>query len=108
MAFVKIGDAGDISPGTSRKVEVNGMAILVANVEGTFHAIANTCPHAKGDLSRGAVRDGIVTCPKHGSRFDLRTGANVGPAKFLFLKVAVKDARLFPVRVEDGEVLVEV
>jgi len=108
VAFLKIGSVGDFVPGSSRKVELDGTAILVANLDGTLHAIANTCPHAKGDLSRGLIREGIVTCPKHGSRFDLRTGRNVGPAKFLFIKVPVKDARTFAVRVEGTEVLVEI
>ena len=95
MAFVRIGAVGDISPGNSRKFELDGAAILVANVDGTLHAIANTCPHSKGDLSRGAIREGIVTCPRHGSQFDLRTGKNVGPARILFLKIPVKDAQAF-------------
>ncbi len=108
MAFVKIGVVGDISPGNSRKFELDGVAILVANVDGTLHAIANNCPHSKGDLSRGVISEGIVSCPRHGSRFDLRTGKNVGPAKILFLKISVKDAQAFPLRVEGSEVLVEV
>ncbi len=108
MAFVKIGAVGEISPGIARKFELEGVTILVANVDGTLHAIANTCPHSKGDLSRGVIHEGIVTCPEHGSRFDLRTGKNVGPAKVLFFKIPVKDAQAFPLRVEGSEVLIEV
>jgi len=108
MAFVKVGDLGEMPPGSSRKFGLQGTAILVANVDGTYAAIANTCPHAKGDLSRGLIRDGIVTCPQHGSRYELLTGKNVGPAKILFLKIPVADARAYPVRVEGGELLVDI
>ena len=108
MAFVKVGDAGTLAPGTSRRYEFDGTAILVANVDGTLHAIANPCPHSKGDLSRGKIQDGIVTCPEHGSRFDLRTGRNVRGAKILFLKIPVRDARAFAVKVEGADLLVEI
>jgi nitrite reductase/ring-hydroxylating ferredoxin subunit len=108
MAFVKVGDAGTLAPGTSRKYEYNGTAMLVANVDGTLCAIASDCPHAKGDLSAGKIADGIVTCPQHGSQFDLRTGRNVRGAKILFLKIPVRDARAFAVKVEGADLLVEI
>ena len=108
MALVKVADVGALQPGNLIKFEHNGEAILVANVDGTYCAIANSCPHAGGDLSRGVIEEGTVTCPQHGARFDLRTGRNVGGAKILLMKILVQDARRFPVTVTGDDVLVEV
>jgi 3-phenylpropionate/trans-cinnamate dioxygenase ferredoxin subunit len=106
MQFVKLAQTADVAPGTSRKVEQEGEAILIANVGGTLCAISGTCTHMGADLSKGTLREGIVTCPRHGAKFDLKTGANVGDAKFLMRKVKVNDVRSYPVKVEGNDVLV--
>lgn len=108
MTPVKVADASGIAPGHSVKVETGAGPVLVANVGGTLCAIANTCPHSGGDLSRGTIAEGIVTCPKHGARFDLRTGRNVGAAKILFKTFEVEDAKTFPVTVQGADVLVDI
>ena len=108
MATVNVGNVGAMPPGNVKKVEQDGQAILVANVDGTFCAIANSCPHKGGDLSRGAIADGMVTCPKHGARFDLRSGRNVGDAKVLVKNVPVNDVQVFPVTIDGTDVLVEI
>lgn len=107
MGFVKVIDASEMQPGSSMKFEHDGHAVLVANVGGRYCAIANTCPHQKGDLSRGTVHEGTVTCPRHGARFDLGTGRNLGDARFLWRNVSVKDVRSYPVKMDGTEVLVE-
>jgi nitrite reductase/ring-hydroxylating ferredoxin subunit len=105
---VKVAGASGIAPGHSVKVETGAGTVLVANVGGTLCAIANTCPHKGGDLSRGTIAEGVAACPKHGARFDLRTGRNVGDATILFKTVAVEDAKTFPVTVQGDDVLVDV
>jgi 3-phenylpropionate/trans-cinnamate dioxygenase ferredoxin subunit len=107
VGFVKVIDASEIPPGSSMKLEHEGQAVLVANVGGRYCAIANTCPHKGGDLSRGTLREGTVTCPRHGARFDLGTGKNLGDAKFLWRNVSVKDVRSYLMKVEGTDVLVE-
>ena len=80
MAFVRVARAGDIAPGAARRVEYGDTAVLLTNVGGRFYAISDTCSHRGGTLSQGTIEDGVVTCPRHGSRFDVRTGKNVrGP-----------------------------
>jgi 3-phenylpropionate/trans-cinnamate dioxygenase ferredoxin subunit len=108
MTAVKVNDAGSIAPGQGVKIETEIGPILVANVGGTLCAIANTCPHQGGDLSRGTIAEGIVTCPKHGSQFDLRTGRNVRGAKILFKTFVVEDARAYPVTAEGADLFVEI
>lgn len=64
-----------LKPGQVTEVIVGGTAIAVANVGGTFHACANTCAHAEGPLGEGTLDGSIVTCPYHGWRYDVTTGA---------------------------------
>ena len=62
--------------------------------------------HLGGSLSDGKLEDGIVTCPRHGSQFDVRTGKNVGEAKIAFIKVKPKDEVCFEVKVEGTSILI--
>jgi len=55
-------------------VVVGGKEVLLANVDGSYFAIANKCTHAGGSLAKGSLEGSIVTCPRHGSQFDLKTG----------------------------------
>ncbi len=64
-----------LDPGKIVEIIIGGTSIAVANVDGTFYATANACPHAEGPLGEGAVEGCSVVCPYHGWRFDLRTGA---------------------------------
>ena len=93
MAFVEIAKAGDIPGGTMKSFDLEGNKILITNYNGKYYAIANRCTHAGGDLSKGKLEDKIVTCPRHGSKFDVTTGHCVsGPAK--------KDESTYQVKVE--------
>ncbi len=74
--------AADIAPGEIGVVQVAGEDVAVYNCDGTFYATSTTCTHAYGPLDEGDLQDCIVTCPWHGSRFDVRDGHVVeGPAK---------------------------
>lgn len=64
-----------LKPGQVSEVIVAGRALCVANVDGTFHAVASTCPHAGGPLGEGQLTGTTVTCPYHGWQFDVTTGA---------------------------------
>ena len=69
----------DVPPGSA--LLVSGV-VAVFNVAGTFYATQNECTHARGPLCEGTLEGSSVTCPLHGSRFDVSTGAVlVGPAK---------------------------
>jgi chlorite dismutase/DNA-binding Lrp family transcriptional regulator/nitrite reductase/ring-hydroxylating ferredoxin subunit len=73
--FVAVCKVGDVPPGESKLVVVEGTQIALFNVDGTFYALSNRCSHARGPLVDGAVNDGSVTCPWHSAEFDLKTGA---------------------------------
>lgn len=74
--------------------------IAVFNVEGELFAIEDRCSHQEARLSDGFVEGCAVECPLHASLFDLRTGKPSGPP-------ATVPVRVFPVRVEAGEVVLD-
>jgi 3-phenylpropionate/trans-cinnamate dioxygenase ferredoxin subunit len=97
--YVRVGPAAEIPPGAVRVVAVEGRRIAIFNVDGAFHAVDDSCTHEYAPLSDGARSGEIVTCPKHGSRFNVRTG------RVLSLP-AVVPVSIYPVKVEDGDVFV--
>ena len=96
-SFVKVASAGDIASGTGTCVEVAGRQIALFNVDGTFYAIDNTCPHRGGPLAEGELEGAAVTCPWHAWQFDLKTGESL-----------TDDSRVerYDVQLVDGEVLI--
>jgi nitrite reductase (NADH) small subunit len=99
MAFVRAVGVGEIPVGAIREVTVGGKALAVANVEGKFHVIDNTCLHRGGPLGDGLLEGKIVTCPWHGWQYDVTSGKVVqNPA----VGVAC-----YPVEVRGGEVFVD-
>ncbi len=68
-------------PGQAVRVEVKGTLVAVFNVGGELRAIGEKCTHRGGPLEKGPVTGHVVTCPWHGSQFNLDTGEVVrGPA----------------------------
>ena len=68
--------AAELLPGEMRLVEHAGQKIGVFNCEGTLYAIEDRCSHDNGPLAEGDfdADEGVAVCPRHGSRFDVRTG----------------------------------
>jgi nitrite reductase/ring-hydroxylating ferredoxin subunit len=100
MAFTKVTDASAVPPGEGRVVEAQGKTLALFNCEGTFYALDNTCLHRGGPLGEGDLDGTTVSCPWHGWRWDVKTGANV-------LNAAVR-VPCYPVKVEGGAVWVDV
>jgi len=72
--FVEAVKKDELKDGTMKSVNIAGRDILIARVEDTYYAADNQCPHMGGKLSRGKLSGTVVTCPLHGSQFDLRNG----------------------------------
>ncbi len=84
----------DIAEGSKQAFEVDGRKVFITRVDGAVHAMENTCSHAGGPLDEGAIEDGCVVCPWHGSRFRLEDGAVVGgPATFPQLQLQTRVAK---------------
>ena len=87
MTFVKVAQMADVPIGSMKRVEANDEEILLSNIDGNFYAVAERCPHLRGHLSQGVLEGSVVTCPRHDSQFDVRTGQLVGQGKLLVLRV---------------------
>lgn len=72
--FVRVAATADVKPGHGIVADANGKALALFNVDGTIHAINNTCCHREGPLGEGELEGNIVTCPWHGWRYDVTTG----------------------------------
>lgn len=99
-SFVAVAKAADLSPGQIRVVEAGGRKVALVNVAGAIHAVDNECPHFGGPMGLGKLDGAKLSCPWHGWTFDVTTGENVHSPQLAL--------RCFNVKVEDGEVLVEV
>lgn len=107
MQYVKLADVGEVKHGEKKKVQINDKTILLVNVGGLYYALDNRCPHMGGLLSGGDLEGVTLTCPRHGAKFDVRTGKSVGHAKLAFVSVKVGDATKYPIKVEGQEIFVE-
>lgn len=92
--------AADLPPGQCTEAAVGGKAVAIFNVDGRFYAISNTCLHRGGPLGQGMLSGPSVMCPWHAWSWDVTTGENTANPE---LKVPS-----YPVKVEDGQVLVQV
>lgn len=100
--FAKVATTGEFDGGAAGKlVNVSGQDIALFKVGGSFYAIDNTCPHAGGPLAEGELEGEVVTCPWHGSQFNVKTGQLIAPP-------AQEGVKSFPVRVTGNDVEVEV
>jgi nitrite reductase/ring-hydroxylating ferredoxin subunit len=100
MGFVSIASIEELAPGKMKCVSVAGLRLLLANVDGSYYCTDDTCTHEDASLCRGSLKGGLVKCPLHGSRFDLRTGEALE-------EPAEARLRTYPVRVDRDRILVE-
>lgn len=100
MAMVKVARVDEVPPGGGKVVKAGDKVLALFNLGGTFYALDNRCTHVGGPLGEGDVEGTQVTCPWHGSVFDIKTGAVVHPP-------ARRPVATFPVKVEKNEVLVD-
>lgn len=108
-------------PAKGRAVfQVEGISVLVLKVGGQFRAVSNRCPHLGLPLAGGKVEGETITCPFHGSKFDLKSGENLDwVTNFAGRKIPEWSRRLlemgkrpaslptFPVIIEDGKLFIE-
>ena len=101
MGKILAGKTSDIPPGKMLLVESEGKTILVANENGNYFAMDDTCTHQGANLSEGTLKGSTVTCPWHGSTWDCKTG------KLIAFASQLKDLTSYKVTVESDSVFVE-
>jgi 3-phenylpropionate/trans-cinnamate dioxygenase ferredoxin component len=96
----RVGSSNDVVPGTMSAFDVAGTKVTVVSVGGHLHAFDDTCTHRACSLAKGKLDGTTVTCPCHGSQFDVTSGALLrGPAQ--------RPVRSRLVEVEGEDLLVE-
>ena len=73
--FVTVARVGEIPEGGVKVVRMDDQAIAVFHVGGAYYALDDVCTHDGGPLAEGPIEGCVVECPRHGARFDIRTGA---------------------------------
>ncbi len=101
MAFERICSVSEVPPGTTKVYEIGDRAIAVCNVGGQFFAVDDVCTHDEGSLEQGELEGFEIECPRHGARFDVRSGG----VKAL---PAVVPIETFGVRVQGEDVEIDV
>jgi 3-phenylpropionate/trans-cinnamate dioxygenase ferredoxin subunit len=91
----------EIPPGSTKRVVVDGTAVLICNVDGDFYALEDVCTHDGGPLDQGELQGCRIMCPRHGALFDVTSGAAL-------TLPAVVPLETYRVRTEGDEVIVEV
>ena len=91
----------EIPPGTTKRVSVGGVEVLLCNVDGDFYAVEDVCTHDGGPLDQSELEGSRVQCPRHGAIFDVITGSAL-------TLPAVIPLETFPVTVEGDEIAIEV
>jgi 3-phenylpropionate/trans-cinnamate dioxygenase ferredoxin component len=98
--FLKIATIDEMADPPTKCVEIGGQKITLFRAEGAFYAVSDTCTHRGGPLSEGDLEGAVVTCPWHGAKFDVTTGAVLGPPA----RTGVKS---YPVKVTGSDIEIE-
>ncbi len=99
--FTKLTTESELpSLNSAKEFPYGDKTICIANINGNYFAMDNVCLHRGGPLGQGMIEKGKVVCPWHGWAWDPKTGEATHNAN---AKVAV-----YPLKIENGNVLVEV
>jgi 3-phenylpropionate/trans-cinnamate dioxygenase ferredoxin subunit len=111
--FIEVARTDELQEGIMKAVQVAGGEVLLAKIGDQYYATDNRCPHLGGKLSQGKLAGAVVTCPRHGSQFDLSDGRVVrwltesGVASKIgkFLKPP-RQLTTYDVRVQDDRIMI--
>ena len=99
--WVKVAEAGELASGEKKQVDLDGVEVALFNVNGEYYAIEDVCTHDGAPLAHGRFRGEEVTCPRHGARFNVKTGAALCMPAF-------EPVETYPVKVEENGIFIEV
>lgn len=99
--FIKVATVDEIPVGGSKLVEVDYVRVALFNLEGVIYAIEDVCTHDGGPLVEGTIVSGCeVICPRHGARFDIRSGEALSFPAF-------EPTKSYAVHLDGDDVLIE-
>lgn len=97
--FVKVAEVSDVPDPGKHLVEVEDRLVVLIHAGGQFYCIDDVCTHDGGPLGEGVLDDCTIACPRHGAKFDIRTGAAL-------TMPATEPTIVHQVRVDGNDVLV--
>jgi 3-phenylpropionate/trans-cinnamate dioxygenase ferredoxin subunit len=95
LEYLQVGSVEELAEGSRLFIEIDGQPIVILRIANNYYAIADVCSHDDGPVGEGALEGYEIICPRHGARFDVRSG------KVLALPAFV-DIPAYPVRIVDG------
>ena len=105
--LVNVTNTDQIPVGTMKAFDIREKHIMIANVGGKFYAIGGKCTHMGGELANGKLEGTTVTCPRHGSRFDVTTGKNLAGPGIGFLRLKTADEPAYRLVVEGTSIKIQ-
>jgi len=96
--FIKVAKTSDLAPGEKMLVEYDDEDVGLFNINGEFYAISDVCTHDDGPLVEGELNGDCITCPRHGARFNVKTGQQTMPA--------ISPVPLYAVKIEGDDILI--
>ena len=97
VEFITVAKIDEVDDGDRLFVEIDDYELVVFNIAGEYFAIGDVCSHDDGPLGEGEIEDYDVICPRHGARFDVRSG-------LVTALPAVTDIPAYPVRVSGNDI----
>lgn len=95
--FIAVASLDELPNGERLYLEIGDLDVIVFNIAGDYYAIADLCSHDQEPLDDGTLDGHVIICPRHGARFDLRTGAAL-------TLPAVEDIPAYPVQVRNDQI----
>jgi 3-phenylpropionate/trans-cinnamate dioxygenase ferredoxin subunit len=96
--FIKVAKVSDLPPGEKMLVDYNGDDVGLFNLDGEIYAISDVCTHDDGPLVEGALEGDCIICPRHGARFNLKTGSYTMPA--------IAPVPRYEVKIDGGDIFI--
>ena len=100
MTFTHAANLSDLVEDEPLAVKLGDEQIALYRLDGEVYATHNVCTHQFALLSEGYMEDGCIECPLHQGKFDIKTGAAM-------CAPVIQSIRVYPVKVEDGRILVD-
>jgi 3-phenylpropionate/trans-cinnamate dioxygenase ferredoxin subunit len=101
MTRYHVAATNEIPPGYAKVVNVGDLSLAVCNVAGEFFVIDDHCTHDNGPLGEGRLVGDQIECPRHGARFNVRTGR-------VTRMPAVRPVKTYPISVENGAISIDI
>lgn len=99
--WVKVAAVSELAPGEKKQINLEGVEVALFNVNGEYYAIEDVCTHDGAPLAHGRFRGEEITCPRHGARFNVKSGAALCMPAF-------EPVETYQVKIEGDDILIEV